>query len=84
MWQVVVTLTIVVSGLWLLAGLWQGEVLDIFITEKLVGTEEKTNKRGKLVVIENCERCLNLMVGDESGFSTRLQVSLKRDHLKKK
>jgi hypothetical protein len=61
-------------------GFWQGEVLDIFITEELVGTEEKTNKRGELVVVENRERCINLEVGDESGFSTRLQVPLKRDH----
>ena len=61
-------------------GFWQGEVLDIFITEELVGTEEKTNKRGELVVVENRERCVNLEVGDESGFSTRLQVPLKRDH----
>jgi hypothetical protein len=61
-------------------GFWQGEVLDIFITEELVGTEEKTNKRGELVVVENRERCLNLEVGDESGFSTQLQVPLKRDH----
>jgi hypothetical protein len=62
------------------SGFWQGEVLDMFITEELVGTEEKTNNRGELVVVENRERCLNLEVGDETGFSTQIQVPLKRDH----
>ncbi|MGQ9869428.1 phosphate ABC transporter permease [Leptodesmis sp.] len=61
-------------------GFWQGKVLDVFISEELVGTEETVNKRGDLVVVENRERCLNLVVGDESGFSTELRVPLKRSH----
>ncbi len=61
-------------------GFWQGTVLDVFISEELVGTEETVNKRGDLVVVENRERCLNLVVGDESGFTTELRVPLKRDH----
>lgn len=61
-------------------GFWQGTVLDVFISEELVGTEETVNKRGDLVVVENRERCLNLVVGDESGFSTELRVPLKRSH----
>jgi hypothetical protein len=62
------------------AGFWQGRVMDIFISEELVGTEETVNKRGDLVVVENRERCLNLEVADRSGFSTQLQVPLKRAH----
>lgn len=61
-------------------GFWQGKVLDIYITEELVGTEETVNNRGDLVVVENRERCLNLEVGDELGFLTSLRVPLKRSH----
>ncbi len=61
-------------------GFWQGRVLDVFTSEELVGTEETVNNRGDLVVIENRERCLNLEVGDDSGFSTQLRVPLKRAH----
>ncbi|NJP09130.1 MAG: phosphate ABC transporter permease [Leptolyngbyaceae cyanobacterium RU_5_1] len=61
-------------------GFWQGRVLDFYVTEELIGTEETVNSRGDLVVVENRERCLNLEVGDETDFSTRLQVPLKRSH----
>lgn len=62
------------------SGFWQGEVLDAFVTEDLVGTEETVNKRGELVIVENRERRLNLEVGDETGFYTKIQVPLQRDH----
>ena len=62
------------------SGFWQGEVLDVFVTEALVGTEETVNKRGELVIVENRERRLGLEIGDETGFYTKLQVPLKRDH----
>ena len=62
------------------SGFWQGEVFDVFFTEELVGTEETVNKRGDLVVVENRERCLNLEVGDETGFSTKMRVPVQRDH----
>lgn len=61
-------------------GFWQGEVLDVYITEELVGTEETVNSRGDLVIVENRERCLTLEVGDEIGFLTQLRVPLKRSH----
>jgi hypothetical protein len=62
------------------SGFWQGEVFDVYISEDLIGKEETVNKRGELVIIENRERRLNLEVGDESGFSTQVQVPLKREH----
>ncbi len=62
------------------AGFWQGRVTDIFLTEELIGTEENVNNRGELVVVENRERCLNLEVGDETGFTAQLRVPLKRFH----
>ena len=40
-------------------GFWQGQVLDVFITEELVGEEQTVNKWGELVVIENRERRIN-------------------------
>ncbi|MBM0741199.1 phosphate ABC transporter permease [Phormidium sp. CLA17] len=62
------------------AGFWQGRVTDIFLTEELIGTEENVNNRGELVIVENRERCLNLEVGDETGFTAQLRVPLKRYH----
>ena len=62
------------------SGLWRGEVLDVFVTEDLIGKEETVNKLGELVIVENRERRLNLEIGDEAGFVTELQVPLKRDH----
>lgn len=62
------------------SGFWQGEVLDVYVSEALVGTEETVNKRGELVIVENRERRLSLEIGDDSGFYTKMQVPLKRDH----
>ncbi|MEB3357624.1 MAG: phosphate ABC transporter permease [Synechococcales bacterium] len=61
-------------------GFWRGEVVDKFITEELIGTEETVNKYGDLVIIENRERRLNLTVGDDTGFTATIQVPLKREH----
>lgn len=62
------------------SGFWQGQVLDVFVTEDLIGKEETVNKLGDLVIVENRERRLNLEVADEAGFVTKLQVPLQRDH----
>jgi hypothetical protein len=62
------------------SGFWQGEVVDVYATEELIGKEETVNERGELVIVENRERRLNLVVGDETGFTSRLQVPLKRYH----
>ena len=61
-------------------GFWRGRVLDAFITDEVVGAEETVNKRGELVIVENRERRLTLEVGDKTGFTTQLQVPLRRDH----
>lgn len=62
------------------SGFWQGRVLDVYVTEELIGTEETANQRGELVIVENRERRLNLEVGDKTGFATTLQVPLVRSH----
>ncbi len=61
-------------------GFWQGKVLDVFLTDELIGKEETVNDRGDLVIVENRERRLNLELGDNSGFSTQVQVPLRREH----
>ncbi len=62
------------------AGFWRGEVLDVFVTEELVGKEETVNDRGELVIVENRERRINLEIGDESGFTRQLQATLQKEH----
>lgn len=59
---------------------WQGEVADVYITEDLVGTEERVNRQGELVVVENRERRLNLELADEAGYLGKVKVPLVRDH----
>ena len=62
------------------AGFFRGRILDIFLTEELISTEENVNQIGELVLIENRERRLNLEVGDETGFMTTVQVPLRTEH----
>lgn len=62
------------------SGFLQGQVLDAFLSEELVGKEETVNRRGELVIVENRERRLNLEIGDETGFLTKIQVPLRREH----
>lgn len=61
-------------------GFWQGQVLDVYVTNEVISKEETVNKIGDLVIVENRERCLNLEIGDETGYSTLLKVPLKRNH----
>lgn len=60
------------------SGFWQGRVLDVYLTEEVVGEEETVNKRGELVVIENRERRINLEVGDNEQFRARIKAPVKR------
>ncbi|NJK54132.1 MAG: phosphate ABC transporter permease [Leptolyngbyaceae cyanobacterium SU_3_3] len=62
------------------AGFLRGRIVDVYITDELIGQEENVNSRGDLVIVENRERKINLEIEDESGFDTRIQASLKREH----
>ena len=62
------------------SGFWRGRILDVFITEELIGEEQTVNKRGELVVVENRERRINLEIGDETGFRAEVQAPLRRLH----
>lgn len=59
-------------------GFWRGKVLEIFLTEELIGEEETVNQRGELVIVENRERWINLVLGDETGFEVEVQAPLQR------
>ncbi|PIG93151.1 phosphate ABC transporter permease [Gloeocapsopsis sp. IPPAS B-1203] len=62
------------------SGFLRGRILDVYITEELIGTEETVNNKGELVIVENRERRLNIEVGDETDFFTEIQVPLRRNH----
>ena len=62
------------------AGFWQGKVLDVYLTEELIGETETVNKRGELVIVENRERWINLVLGDETGFELEVRAPLQRMH----
>ena len=62
------------------SGFFRGRVLDIYITEDLIGKQETVNSKGELVMVENRERRLNLEVEDETGFTTEVQAPLRRTH----
>ena len=62
------------------SGFWQGRVLDVFITEEIVGEEETVNKRGELVIVDSLEQRINLEVGDRTGFTTRIKAPLRRSY----
>lgn len=62
------------------SGFWRGQVLDVYLTEELIGEEETVNQRGELVIVENRERWINLALGDETGFEVEVQAPLQRIH----
>ncbi|MBC6419084.1 MAG: phosphate ABC transporter permease [Prochloron sp. SP5CPC1] len=62
------------------SGFWRGRVLDVFLTEELIGKEKTVNQRGELVIIENRERWINLVLGDKTGFTAQVQAPLRRIH----
>lgn len=62
------------------SGFWRGEVLDIYVTDKLISEMETVDKKGNLVVVEDIETILNIELGDETGFSTEISVPLKKSY----
>ena len=55
-------------------GFWRGKVLEVYLTEELIGEEETVNQRGELVIVENRERWINLVLGDRTGFEVEVQT----------
>ncbi|BAZ10339.1 hypothetical protein NIES4071_21540 [Calothrix sp. NIES-4071] len=57
-------------------GFFRGRILDLWITEELIGKQETVNNKGELVIVENREKRINLEVGDETGFTAEYQAPL--------
>ena len=62
------------------SGFWRSRIEDVYLTEELIGEEETVNQRGELVIVENRERRINLVLGDETGFYVTIQAPLQRIH----
>ncbi len=62
------------------SGFLSCRVLDLWITEELIGKQETVNNKGDLVIVENREKWINVEVGDDTGFTAELQTPLKVVH----
>jgi hypothetical protein len=62
------------------SALWQGKILDLYITDELLGITESVNDRGDLVRTEKQERYLNVEVGDRTGFTSEFKLPLRKEH----
>lgn len=62
------------------SGFARGRIFDVYITEELVGEEEKVNNKGKLEIIEIKERRLNVEIEDEIGVLAKIQAPLRRSY----
>jgi hypothetical protein len=60
------------------AGFWRGRVLDVYITEKVVREDQQADRFGRLEIIENFEKRINIEVGDREGFRVTVQAPVKR------
>ncbi|AKG22820.1 hypothetical protein [Calothrix sp. 336/3] len=62
------------------SGFFRGRILDWWITDETIGKQETVNNKGELVIVENREKCLNLEIGDNTGFTTQIKAPLKPNH----
>lgn len=60
------------------AGFWRGRVLDVYITEEIVREDQQADRFGRLEIIENREKRINIEVGDRQGFRVTVQAPVKR------
>jgi hypothetical protein len=60
------------------SGYWRGRVLDIYLTEELINEESAIDKLGRLIIVENRQKKINLEVGDKSGFRATISSPLQR------
>lgn len=60
------------------AGFWRGRVLDVYITEEIVREDQQADRFGRLEIIENREKRINIEVGDREGFRVTVQAPVKR------
>ncbi|AFZ48517.1 hypothetical protein Cyast_2574 [Cyanobacterium stanieri PCC 7202] len=61
-------------------GFWRGRVLDVYITEELVNESSALDKLGKVIIVENLQKKINVEIGDKSGFRATITSPLQRIH----
>lgn len=59
---------------------WRGKILDVYLTEEIVRTQEEVDKLGRLLRVENRERRINLEVGDQEGYLAKIQAPVEPIH----
>ncbi|MBR8840026.1 MAG: phosphate ABC transporter permease [Stigonema ocellatum SAG 48.90 = DSM 106950] len=62
------------------SGFFRGRILDLWITEELIGKQETVSRKGDLVIVENREKWINLEVGDDTEFTAQLKTPLRVAH----
>ncbi|WP_069790056.1 phosphate ABC transporter permease [Cyanobacterium sp. IPPAS B-1200] len=61
-------------------GFWRGRVLDVYISEEVVNESSALDKLGKVIIVENLQKKINVEIGDKSGFRTTISSPLQRIH----
>lgn len=59
---------------------WRGKILDVYLTEEIVRSQEEVDKLGRLLKVENRERRINIEVGDKDGYLARIQAPVEPIH----
>lgn len=59
---------------------WRGKILDVYLTEEIVRTQEEVDKLGRLLKVENRERRINIEVGDKEGYLAKIQAPVEPIH----
>ncbi|AUC62146.1 hypothetical protein AA637_13760 [Cyanobacterium sp. HL-69] len=61
-------------------GFWRGRVLDVYVSEEVVNESSALDKLGKVIIVENLQKKINVEIGDKSGFRTTISSPLQRIH----
>ena len=59
---------------------WRGKILDVYLSEEIVRTQEEVDKLGRLLRVENRERRINIEVGDKQGYLAKIQAPVAPVH----
>ena len=62
------------------AGLFEGEVIDIFTREKIENSHEQANKIGNLEIVESRRTWIFLELGDEDGYLGQISFPMEKNH----
>lgn len=62
------------------SGFWRGRVVDVYVTEESLGQLQTLDNRGRLVTVEDLQRCINVIAADREGFEVAILGKLERIH----